>query len=92
MKKVINKPVWRVDGLDLPINCVKDHPKLDDSGCYVEILEAIYSQLMAMLSYHNQILVVRADLHLTNNPDTNKTLSDILRKFKKVLRHRSPCL
>jgi len=79
MKKAINADYWRVDGQALPINCSKK------SGCYIEILNAIYSQLMAMLNHHNKVLVVRVDIHFPNNPETNKTISLILRKFRKKL-------
>ena len=79
MKKTINAPYWHVDGQNLPINCVKG------SGCYVEILNAIYTQLMAMLDHHNKVLVVRVDIHFPDNPATNKAISLILRKFKRRL-------
>lgn len=80
MKKAINAPIWRTDdGLDLPINCVRG------SGCYVEILNAIYMQLMAMLSHHNKVLVVRVDIHLPDNPEKNTAMSEIVEKFKRRL-------
>jgi hypothetical protein len=88
MKKVINAPTWCVDGLDLPINCVKDVKGKKDSGCYVEILQVIYSQLMAILSRYNQILVVRVDLHFEHNPNTNEAISKIVKKFKRSLLKR----
>jgi len=79
MKRPINADYFRIDGQELPINCVKD------SGCYPEILTAIYTQLMAMLSHHNKILVIRVDIHFADNPKTNKTISLILKKFKRKL-------
>lgn len=86
MKKVINAPLWCVDGFDLPINCVKN------SGCYVEILNAIYTQLMAMLSHHNKVLVVRVDIHFPNTPKDNRKISLILQKFKKRLSNKDSSL
>jgi len=86
MKRPINADYFRVDGQNLPINCVKG------SGCYPEILTAIYTQLRAMLSHHNKILVIRVDIHFPDNPKTNKTISLILKKFKRQLEKKGYAL
>jgi len=47
-----------IDGERLPINTTRN------SGCYIEILDALHSQMRAMLTHHCGLLVVGFDLHL----------------------------
>ncbi len=45
-------------------------------------------QLFAMLSHHNKVLVFRFDLHCPEHTDTNKTITDFIRRLsRQVMRH-----
>jgi Inovirus Gp2 len=55
-------------------------------GCYLEILEALKSQMDAFLSHHARMLFVRVDLHQYEYSDDNKPMSDFMRKFIKRLK------
>ena len=54
-----------------------------DKLCWVEILVALHEQMSAMLSHHCKVLFVRFDLHLPSYTDTNKIMSDLMRKIKR---------
>lgn len=54
-----------------------------DKLCWVEILNALHDQMNAMLSHHCKVLFVRFDLHLPSYTDTNKIMSDFMRKIKR---------
>jgi len=80
MKKVTNKDWHTIDGRTLPINTVRD------SGCYIKILEKIYSQMNAMLSYHCKVLAIRLNVHLNDHPsETNKEISTIMKRLSRKL-------
>ena len=79
MREITYEPTyqheWVVGGdvVKLPINVTKK------SGCYVEILEAIIRELVAMLSIHSKVLAVRFDVHLYDHTDDNEVISDFLK-------------
>lgn len=73
-----------LNGQLLPINTNSDKGQ----GCYVEMLEAIGSQLSAMLSHHSRVLVVRLDFHLYDYTEANAQMSCFVRKMKKRLKQR----
>jgi len=80
MKKVTTKDWYEINGKQLPINTV------DYSGCYIEILDKIHGQMMAMLSYHGKVLAVRVNIHLNAYPAvTNKEMSTIMKRFSRRL-------
>lgn len=54
-----------------------------DKSCWMEILNALHDQMNAMLSHHCKVLFVRFDLHLPSYTDTNKIMSDFMRKIKR---------
>lgn len=79
MKKLTNtayESVWGEKGF-LAINADAD------KSCWMEILNALHDQMNAMLSHHCKVLFVRFDLHLPSYTDTNKTMSDFMRKIKR---------
>lgn len=79
MKKLTNtayESVWGEKGF-LAINADTD------KSCWMEILNALHDQMNAMLSHHCKVLFVRFDLHLPSYTDTNKTMSDFMRKIKR---------
>jgi len=71
-----------IDGERLPINTTRN------SGCYIEILDALHSQMRAMLTHHCGLLVVGFDLHLHSYIHDNKLMSRFLSKIKKRIRQR----
>ena len=60
MREITLDKVIEIDGKMLPINT-----QGKGMGCYVEVLKVIDEQLMAMLSYHNKVLMVRVDIHMS---------------------------
>jgi hypothetical protein len=54
-----------------------------EKGYYLPILERIDGQLAAMLSHHSKVLVIRLDLHVLDNPDTNEQVSAFIRRLRK---------
>ena len=61
----------------LPINTTSE------SGCYVEILEALGRELVAMLSIHNKVLVIRFDIHLYEHTSDNCKITEFLKPFRR---------
>lgn len=58
------------------------------SGIYTHLMQAILGQFFAMLSHHNKVLVLRFDLHQPDYTDTNKSITDFLRRLsRRVTRH-----
>lgn len=82
MKRVVNGDSFQIDGLILPINTTVK------SGCFVEVLEAIYGEMSAMLNRHCKVLAFRMDFHLYEYTDTNKAISNLMRKVRKHLKRR----
>ena len=80
MKTIIKSRYFNTDGLHLKIN------GNSNTGCYLEILESINSQLNALLSHHCKILVVRFDLHIHGYSCRNELISRFFRKLKKKIR------
>ncbi|WP_172462165.1 YagK/YfjJ domain-containing protein [Psychrobacter phenylpyruvicus] len=58
-----------------------------EQGCYVEILEALHSQMTAMINIHCKVMLLRADIRLYEYTDDNKVISKFLRQLKKWLRN-----
>lgn len=61
----------------LPINTTSQ------SGCYVEILEALGRELVAMLSIHNKVLVIRFDIHLYEHTNDNRKITEFLKPLRR---------
>lgn len=58
------------------------------SGIYTHLMRAILEQLFAMLSHHNKVLVFRFDLHRPDYTQTNKSVTDFLRRVsRRIVRH-----
>lgn len=74
----------------LPINgnMLPTNPS-DPQGCYFEMLEALNSQLEAMLSHHSRVLVVRVDLKVPAYTPGNTAFSNFMRKLVKKLRRHT---
>lgn len=51
------------------------------SGIYAHTMRAILGQLFAMLSHHNKVIVFRFDLASPDYTDTNKNITDFLRRL-----------
>lgn len=56
------------------------------SGCYLEILERIQSQLDAMLSYYSRVLVVNLVIRQREYTGDNEPMRAFMAKLKKRLR------
>src|SRR6218665_550772 len=70
-----------------PVNCGEHN----EHGVYRLILKGIHDQLVALLSYHSRITIVRVDLHfpIHHNFDDradNEDISWYIQKFKTGLR------
>lgn len=80
MRAKIAKNVVTLDGKQLPINTLGE-----GKGCYLEILQTIDNQLMAMLTHHSKVLMVRVDIHLQPNeyPSDNHIMSHYIKKLRK---------
>lgn len=72
--------VIELGGKLLPINT-----QGEGKGCHTEMLRRIDAQLMAMLTHHNKVLVVRVDIHLQQDyrPTDNAVMSHYIRKMRK---------
>ncbi|WP_203574224.1 YagK/YfjJ domain-containing protein [Listeria innocua] len=83
MREITYEPTyqheWVVGGdvVKLPINVTKK------SGCYVEILEAIIRELVAMLSIHSKVLAVRFDVSLHDYTSDNGVISRFLKSLRR---------
>lgn len=55
-------------------------------GCYMEVLEALKSQMDAFLSHHARMLFVRVDIRQHTYTDDNRPISDLMRKLNKWLK------
>lgn len=55
------------------------------SGIYTHTMKVILGQLFAMLSHHNKLMVFRFDLHCCEYTETNKNISDFLRRLSRHL-------
>nr|WP_181717791.1 inovirus-type Gp2 protein [Psychrobacter sp.]QJS05929.1 hypothetical protein [Psychrobacter sp.] len=64
----------------LPINT-----QGEGKGCHTDMLRRIDAQLMAMLTHHSKVLVVRVDIHLQQDatPSDNAVISHYIRKMRK---------
>lgn len=82
MKSVVMSNSITIDGCEYPINTNVSK----EQGCYVEILEAINRNLMAMLSYHSRVLVIQFIVHRYDYPPLNTEMSALM----KVLQRRLP--
>ncbi len=62
--------------------------------CIAEILNKIYTQSTAMLSYHNKVLFFRLDLHLENSQKfklNNREVSLLIEKIRKRVKAKYCC-
>ncbi len=81
MSYIITSPLIEFNGEWWEINTRK-------SGIYHDMMQAILGQLFAMLSHHNKVLIFRFDLHCPDHTDTNKNITDFLRRLsRRVIRH-----
>lgn len=55
------------------------------SGIYRKHLNAILSQIFAMLSHHNKIFIFRFDLHMSGYTADNKPITDFIRQLSGKL-------
>ena len=80
MKEKTLSKLIEFDGDLLPINT-----QGEGKGCYVDMLRAIHSQAMAMLTHHNKVLFVRVDIQLQEEykPTDNLVMSHYIRKLRK---------
>ena len=79
MKQVIYEKTITINNQVLAINAN------EKNGCFVEILLALYRELMAMLAHHHKILFLRVDIRIFDYTPNNKIISDYLRKVKRWL-------
>lgn len=72
--------VIELGGKLLPINT-----QGEGKGCHIDMLRRIDAQLMAMLTHHNKVLVIRVDIHLQQDyrPTDNAVMSHYIRKMRK---------
>lgn len=80
MRIKVAENVVTIDNKRLPINTLGQ-----GKGCYLEVLQTIDDQLMAMLTHHNKVLMVRVDIHLQDGefPSDNEVMSHYIRKLRK---------
>jgi hypothetical protein len=79
MREITLDKVIEIDGKMLPINT-----QGKGMGCYVEVLKVIDEQLMAMLSYHNKVLMVRVDIHMS--PDFIASNNSVMTFYTSKMR------
>lgn len=58
------------------------------SGICTHLMRTILEQLFAMLSHHNKVLVFRFDLHRPDYTETNKSITDFLRRLSRRITRR----
>ncbi|MDZ7923045.1 MAG: inovirus-type Gp2 protein [Marinagarivorans sp.] len=63
----------------------------EGSGIYSGMMRAILGQLFAMLSHHNKVLVFRFDLSTPNYTNTNKEITDFLRRLSGRIKSHYKC-
>ena len=80
MRKVIKSPSVLLEGTERPINVTKN------SGCYLEILSAISSQMNAILSRHSKLAVIRLDINTGQKQTNNSEISRLVKKIKRRCR------
>jgi hypothetical protein len=74
MHYIITSPLIEFEGHWWAINT-------QGSGIYAHTMRAILGQLFAMLSHHNKVIVFRFDLASPDYTDTNKNITDFLRRL-----------
>ena len=81
MSYIITSPLMEFNGENWQIDT-------RTSGINHDMMQAILRQLFAMLSHHNKVLVFRFDLHCPDHTNTNKNITDFLRRLsRRVIRH-----
>lgn len=73
-------PNIREGEVKLPVHITKS------SGCYVEILERLAGEMLAMLCNHNKLFTMRFDLRLDEYLGNNKQVTDFMRPLRKWLK------
>jgi len=61
------------------------HVDTRKSGIYPDMLRKMLNQLFIMLDHHSKVIVIRIDLHQPTNTDTNKRMTQFMRRLKKWL-------
>lgn len=87
MKRVTQAKTEKVGGFDYNINTNASKGQ----GCFVEILDAIESNLSSMLSYHSKVFLVQFVVHCHDYEERNKGVSKLMAVFKKRLSCKYKC-
>lgn len=53
----------------------------DECGFYTKMLKQMIGQVLAMLSHHHKVFLLRFDLHQHENPLNNKRISNFIRQL-----------
>jgi hypothetical protein len=80
-KRVVREGVCVSAGVSFSLPISKSN-----KGYYLDIIQAIGSQLESMLSHYSRVLTVRFDLHLYDPTVTNQCISRFFRKCRKRLK------
>jgi hypothetical protein len=79
MRILTNEPTVTIDGLELPIQNMGKDGKI--YNCYVEPLQRFKREIDAMLSHHCKIFILRFDVRIYTNSQTNEVISNFRKSY-----------
>jgi hypothetical protein len=72
--------IYPYRGLDLEINAD------DVFKCIPRLIERLADELLASIEIHGKVMLLRIDLHVSENEHSNEPVADLLRWLKQVLK------